>query len=45
VVSVTGGAGTLSYSLDELFNNNTFTNVNQEHTIVVTDSNNCTATI
>ena len=48
VVSVTGGSGTLSYSLDGASgqSSNTFTNVNPgTHTIVVTDSNNCTATI
>ncbi|NRS87943.1 gliding motility-associated-like protein [Flavobacterium sp. 7E] len=48
VVSVTGGTGTLSYSLDGApgQNTNTFTNVNPgTHNIVVTDSNNCTATI
>ncbi|NRT14507.1 gliding motility-associated-like protein [Flavobacterium sp. 28A] len=48
VVSVTGGTGTLSYSLDGApgQNTNTFTNVIPgTHNIVVTDSNNCTATI
>ncbi|MDG2433286.1 SprB repeat-containing protein, partial [Flavobacterium sp.] len=48
VVSVTGGTGALSYSLDGASgqSSSTFNNVNPgTHTIVVTDSNNCTATI
>ncbi|WP_456315732.1 hypothetical protein, partial [Pseudomonas shirazensis] len=46
VVSVTGGTGTLTYSLDgqPAQTSNTFTNVGPgTHNIVVTDSNSCTS--
>ncbi|MBZ4044771.1 beta strand repeat-containing protein, partial [Flavobacterium hibisci] len=48
VVSVTGGVGPYTYKLDNNapITTNTFNNVAPgTHTIVVTDSNNCTATI
>ena len=48
VVSVTGGTGTLTYSLDgqPAQTSNTFTNVGPgTHNIVVTDSNSCTSLI
>lgn len=48
VVDVTGGTGPFAYALDggAAQNSNTFTNVGVgTHTIVVTDSKNCTSTI
>ena len=48
IVITASGTGTLTYSLDgqAAVTNNTFTNVGVgNHTVVVTDSNNCTATV
>ncbi|WP_348798281.1 T9SS type B sorting domain-containing protein [Flavobacterium adhaerens] len=48
IVNATGGSGTFSYQLDAQTPqpDNTFTNVTSgTHTITVTDTNNCTATI